>query len=287
MGNYKDYELLAQEIYQTFLAAEGFEAVRVQHNVKIKGRSGCRHQVDVFWEFEMGGVKHRVAIECKDFASPVPIGRVRDFFGVLSDIGSIKGIMLSQCGFQRGAIDFAASCGIELRELRFPVARDWEGRIRSIVFKVTSFSVEVKSRRPITDQEWVRANLKLPDEGGVPYMLGGHENEICVVDHSGERITDFYELKSRLPNNWAAGEGFVHTFEMGDCAFLPIPELGPVKITGVEFVYDIRTATETVESRADDAAKAILKDVQTGRIHFFDKAGGVRQVQNPDDRDAS
>lgn len=57
----------------------------VQHNVKLKDKSGCEHQIDVYWEYEIAGNKHRVAIECKNYNSLVPIGKVRDFKGVLEN----------------------------------------------------------------------------------------------------------------------------------------------------------------------------------------------------------
>ncbi|MFH1314704.1 MAG: restriction endonuclease [Candidatus Eisenbacteria bacterium] len=283
MANYEDYELLAREIYEALLHADGLADVRVQHNVKLKGRSGCSHQVDVFWEFKMAGIAHRIALECKDFSSSVPIGRVRDFFGVVHDIGDIKGVMVTQVGFQSGAIKFASCYGIELRELRFPVEKDWEGRVKNIVLEMTAFSVIVAQRIPIADQEWVRANLNLPDMGEERRTLAGYENEILIVDSSGQRLSDFYELKSKLPHNWAVGEGFEHTFDLGDDAFLPMPGLGPVKITGVKFVYDVLSTTEKVVSPGEAIAKAILRDVKTGRIQFFDNAGNVREVRNPDE----
>ena len=85
-----EYEKLAQEVYQALHDAEGFNTVNVQHNVKVLGKSGCKHQIDVYWEFKITGETHRVAIECKDYSSCVSVGKVRDFFGVIHDIGNIK-----------------------------------------------------------------------------------------------------------------------------------------------------------------------------------------------------
>ena len=64
--------------------------------------------LDVAWrEYEKDGEVHRVAIECKNYNQKIPIGRVRDFFGVLYDIGNIKGIMACKEGYQDGAKKFA------------------------------------------------------------------------------------------------------------------------------------------------------------------------------------
>jgi hypothetical protein len=32
------------------------------------------------------------AIECKNYSKEVSVGRVRDFFGVIHDVGNVKGI---------------------------------------------------------------------------------------------------------------------------------------------------------------------------------------------------
>ena len=46
-----EYEKFAQEIYQGLLNEESIKAIQVQHNVKLRGKSGQLHQVDVYWEY--------------------------------------------------------------------------------------------------------------------------------------------------------------------------------------------------------------------------------------------
>ena len=111
-----EYEKLAQEIYQAISYAEAVKNINVQHNVKLPGKSGCNHQIDVYWEFEMMGIKHCVAIECKNYSSEVSVGKVRDFFGVLHDVGNTKGIFVTKVGYQSGAEKFANHYGIVLKE---------------------------------------------------------------------------------------------------------------------------------------------------------------------------
>ncbi len=64
-----DYEKLARKIYEDILMVEGVDNINVQHNVKIKGKSGVEHQIDVFWEYKYAGVTHKVLIECKNYSS--------------------------------------------------------------------------------------------------------------------------------------------------------------------------------------------------------------------------
>ena len=70
-----EYELFTQQIYQQLVNLDVKWKTEVQHNVKLEGRSGQIHQIDVYWEYEIAGNKHRVAIECKNYNKLVPIGK--------------------------------------------------------------------------------------------------------------------------------------------------------------------------------------------------------------------
>ncbi len=115
-----EYEKSTKEIYQELVNADVLKATRVQHNVKLKSKSGQEHQIDVYWEYEIAGVRHRVAIECKNYNRNVEIGKVRDFYGVLSDLNNVAGIMVTKVGYQKGAKEYASTYGITLKELREP-----------------------------------------------------------------------------------------------------------------------------------------------------------------------
>lgn len=84
-----EYKKFTQEIYQELVNADVLKTTDVQHNVKLKGRSGQEHQIDVYWEYEIAGTKQKVAIECKNYNKTVGIGKVRDFCGVLYDLNLI------------------------------------------------------------------------------------------------------------------------------------------------------------------------------------------------------
>lgn len=115
-----EFELFTKRIYEKLSASSIVKPVKVEHNVKLEGKSGCNHQIDVYWEYEDNGVIRKVAIECKNYKEFVPIGKVRDFFGVLFDLGDVQGIMVSSKGFQEGAVKFAKQYGIKLKTLRSP-----------------------------------------------------------------------------------------------------------------------------------------------------------------------
>jgi len=39
------------------------KTIVVRHDVRLKGRSGQEYQIDVYWEYKIAGVTHKVAIE--------------------------------------------------------------------------------------------------------------------------------------------------------------------------------------------------------------------------------
>ena len=130
---WQDYEKAARDIYEAILRREGSNA-EVRHNVNVQGRSGVAHQVDVYWKFRQAGLEHAVIIDCKDFARPISLEKVRNWFGVKSDVPNAHAVLVTREGYQSGAADFARSYGISLKLLRHPTEEDWEGRIRDLDF---------------------------------------------------------------------------------------------------------------------------------------------------------
>lgn len=153
MNNATEYELFTREIYQQLVDADTIKATKVQHNVKLEGKSGQKHQIDVYWEYEIAGITHKVAIECKNYNKPIAIGKVRDFYGVLADLNNVAGIMVTKAGFQKGTIQFAREHGISLKELRNPT------REECIIGEVvTTTSANIRHTLFLVDEEWATKN---------------------------------------------------------------------------------------------------------------------------------
>lgn len=267
-----DYEKLTQEIYQALSEADGVENIDIQHNVKLEGRSGCKHQMDVYWEFEILGEKHHVAVECKDYKSEVSIGRLRDFFGVLHDLGNVKGVFVTKVGYQSGAKRYADYYDISLKELRFPTASDWEGRVKDIVIDITAITPSIKKREPICDNEWITKHGDFTE--GENISVGGYADQLEIYDSGGGEITNFDEMDSKLPHDWRPEVDKEHTYEFDD-AYIHTDDGKRLKIKGVKYQYDILSGTEQSVSEGELIAKAILKDVQSGSIHFYNKNGDI------------
>lgn len=67
----KDYEKLAQNIFQQIINQDTFKNIEVQQDVTLQGKTG-KHQIDVYWEFSLQGICYRTIIQAKDWKSKVP-----------------------------------------------------------------------------------------------------------------------------------------------------------------------------------------------------------------------
>ena len=270
------YEKFAQEIYQTLLDSEDIKPTEVQHNVDLVGRSGCKHQIDVYWEYEIAGVIHRVAIECKNYnTSNISIGRIRDFFGALTDIGNINGIFVCKKGYQSGAIKFADFYGVNLKELRVPIESDWTGRVQTIQINLSTLHFNIKQRLTEFDNDWFKANFPTPSSEQ-RFQIKGNNNEILINNKDGNKITDLYELDHKLPHMWKNELDKVHEYKWDD-AYIDVEGLGAIKISSLKYVYDVQISEpKEIIISGKDTAKAILKDVKTGAIKFFDTKGNIK-----------
>lgn len=261
-----EYELFAKEIYEYLLKEKGL-TVDVQHNVDLPGKAS-KHQIDVYWEYLVDGVKTRVAIECKNYGkkNPVSIGHVRNFFGALYDIGdNINGIIITKNKFQKGAKKFADHYGIQLKELKKPNFQ--------IIELYTQFPQRIsKSTQVFFDEPWLKENLKVSREQLDNSAKAALKKKFQLCDSSGQNIKPLPDLLQDTPAELKEEQNKTHTFEW-DNMYLNVENVGPIKISKVIWVYDIKIARQEIRADANEFARGILTDAKTGKIIRFDNKG--------------
>jgi len=142
----KPYELLVQQILDQILN-ESTNNIKVNHNVFLQGKDAT-HQIDLYWEFEIGGIKYSTVVEVKDLIKPVDQGKLFQFKCVLDDLpGQPRGIFVTRTGYQEGAREYAKKNGILLYELREPTDQDWDDRIKT-------FNIEEDSYLPFFQMQY-------------------------------------------------------------------------------------------------------------------------------------
>ncbi|HCR3444342.1 TPA: restriction endonuclease [Morganella morganii] len=113
---WQDLELHVQSVYQQLLDIQGNQTM-VAHNVQISGREGSSYQIDVYYEFEMAGIRHRVAVECKNRSRPLERESVLAFHNkIIHQCCLSHGIIVSSGGFQKGAREFAEQNNVTLMD---------------------------------------------------------------------------------------------------------------------------------------------------------------------------
>lgn len=198
----KEYEKLIQNIHKAIMSNEGMSSIAVEHDKKVVGRSGQPHQIDVYWSYQLAGVTYQTAIECKKYKSSISVGKVRDFFGVLSDIGNIQGIMVTTNGYQSGSKTLADHYGIKLAIVRDVVELDVSGFINTIVLEMNAIFNKVTKWNISVSQDVIKSH------GGdmQDLQITGLSNEIGLFDASGNLVRSFHDIENSLPYNNNEGQ---------------------------------------------------------------------------------
>lgn len=278
----RGYERFVQEVYQAVLTAEGKDTIKVEHDVKLQGTSGQEHQIDVYWEYRQGGITYQTAIECKFYKDSIGIGKVRDFYGVLSDIPNLRGIMATAKGYQSGALQFAKSKGIGLQIIRSPEDADYDW-----------FNLNLKLRGHIAKVLWHELSL-VPDSDwclGIGIRPGelkitgrGDVTKIYLEDRSTDKITTIGDLLDRLSAASQAltlGERHLQVFPDGGQIFsdtwLVLPNKSfpePIKVLQLGIPYIVQEGLWKVNLlRVTDQDSTIIKDALRDEYTFYNPLG--------------
>ncbi|WP_206606032.1 restriction endonuclease [Steroidobacter cummioxidans] len=75
------------------------------------------HSVDVLVQGKYQGIEFRWIVECKAWASNVPKEKVMALAAIVQDVGADRGFLLSETGFQSGAVRAATKTNITLASL--------------------------------------------------------------------------------------------------------------------------------------------------------------------------
>ena len=271
MNTNTEYEKFTRDVCERLALFKGVQSSSVQHDVKLRGKSGFEHQVDVYWEYEKDGEVHRIAIECKNYNQKIPIGRVRDFFGVLYDVGNIKGIMACKEGYQDGAKTFADHYGISLKELRAP--KDGETIIGEIYMQ---FKTDVTHRLFLINEEWAANrgfDINMYRERTAICSLQNREKwrnathlplstvDDNIRDADGRVLMSIEELKKNAPDKRPDDNTNIYCFED---AYVKNEYWGLMKIDEIKFEREYSKDEPTYSIDAGRLVRAILADALGG-----------------------
>lgn len=265
-GKGKKYEEFVKSIYEAILSEDGYLNIVVEMNkTDMTGLSGLAHQIDIYWEFEIGENRYQTAIECKNYKSPVSIGKIRDFHGVLTDLPKLNGVFVSSNGFQKGAIQYAKTHGITLKQIRETKESDFDGRIKEIHLTSHLITTHISRFEPIPTQSYLAS---IPINQEIRLEFKGTNYDTLIVTSANEPLASHADIQNSLPNNKIAEKGKTWLWKKPDSHFKSSDGcLIPIDAVYVE--YDVNVISETSVSYAQDFVRGIIKDVATGTQRFI------------------
>lgn len=269
-----EYERFTLEVFKQLSCYHHYNIRNAQHNVKLKGRSGCKHQIDVYWEYENNGVVHRVAIECKNYNNAVSKDKVCAFQGILSDLDNVEGIMITKKCYQSGARKYAKQYGILLKELREPgygetiigeIEHNFHIEMRQTLFKVdekwaNDHNIDIEGYKERIDFISVPNTHKWRNATHIPLPF----KDRLISNSKGIIITTLDLLENKIPNH--PTDDFPIVFQYDD-AYIST-SWGPLKILEIMYAYQIEDRQNIISIDAEGFVKAILKDAFNDKNDF-------------------
>jgi len=175
-----EYEIFVHKVYQAILRAEllgTVKNIRVEHDVKLEDRFGQSRQIDVYWEYSLGGIIHKVGVECRNYNSSIPVEKIDAFATKVQDLRLSKGIMVSVKGFQSGAVSKAEHHGISLIEMREITDEDFEGYLQIINIQIHALlPPRIVEFKPEVNRAWIEKNYSDHPKGGQVTLLMSGRN---------------------------------------------------------------------------------------------------------------
>jgi hypothetical protein len=264
----KPYESLTKKVFEAIIQQGDAKNVQVQHDVTLQGRT-LAHQIDVFWEFEVGGLRYQTVVQCKDWRSPVKQEQLLAFAGVLDDLpGQPRGVFVTRHGYQKGALVFAKAKGIDLYELREPQDADWDGFIRSVQVTGELLVPKVHDLHFLRDSEWIageeaRRGAAFPAEA---MTIRGVASEIEIQREDGSSLTSAGDvLEQMLSDVQRSPVPREHLFEEAVYVKTTDADWPRVRIRGLRATLEMVVGmTVQNEIRFDSLVHFILKEVRSG-----------------------
>ena len=269
--NWRSYEETVKDIYATLGKSRGVGIEGWGPNCKIKGRSGVAHQVDVLTTFSDGGHEYRTAIECKYWNKKVPKDVIAKLASIVEDTPIDKGVAVSKMGFTDDAKSFAEFKNVGLVELRKPVDKDWEGKIKTINIDLRISMPHVYDFQIVQSQsdptaERTKVQIQFSADG-------------AFIESPETQVVSLQEIiRAEIKNDPSEGE---HHIQFATGAILSVPDQQVnVPIEGMRFKLEHHTANEQIEVRAEDHIYMIMESLFEGRRYYVAPDGTVHQVES-------
>lgn len=270
------YEKLTKWIIEQISKESGVNTIRIERDINLQGRDAV-HQIDVLWEFDVGGIRYTTIIQAKDWwTRRVDQGKLMQFKCVLNDLpGQPRGIVIARKGFQKGAREYAENNGIEIFELREPTEKDWDGRWKLFYIKMHKYQPIFENVRLIQDEQWNLQEVKRLERSVDEAPVITVSDELIFYDGTDAEITNALELlNSMVPKGFEElpPADFTYTFNEPTFVKTNDPQVR-AKVKSVEVTISKKLEIFEYQLDAEDFVGYILKNVISGDVKTFPKRG--------------
>lgn len=258
----KEYEILVRDLHAALAANSCIENVNVLHNVKLKGRSGATHQIDVYWEFKVAGVKYKTCIECKHYNRRVEKSDVASLIATLDDIGNATGIFATTVGYQSGAVLLAKDRGVRLLTIN---------HLLKSVNITSNFTIPDTT---ITDIKYDtnQARQLLIEQGLDSFSLSSKwDLHTMFFDAAGNPKVFLHKF---INQNMTDGTSVVEPEDLYDKT-----DLGLLRITEIHYRQTTGYHQSNQEIIVNDATRAIMEDVLENYALYLHDDGSISQIE--------
>lgn len=271
-----EYEKLAQHVYNQIINRDSVMNIRVQHDVTLKGKT-TEHQIDVYWEFSLGGFTCKTVIQAKDWKNRVPQVEMLAFKAILDDLPSrTKGVFVTKTGYQKGAIDVATSNGISIHILRKPLENDWEGRVKDLEMHMNYLFPVYENLSIDVDGKWLISNGINPEDIAKKIAVSG---DTIIYDGENNEVAQLSEIILSLCKKNGQDVKQLY-YECTEESYITTEENQKIKFSRIGGLFGYNIYEDVFKIKGDNTIGLILRDVVTGEINRFNKnheiLGGVK-----------
>lgn len=259
------YELLVKDLHDALLRHDGVETINVQHNVKLIGKSGASHQIDVYWEFKLAGVLYKTCIECKYYKRSIEKSNIAAFSAILEDLGNATGIFATCSDYQSGAKLFAKDKGIRLIRINY--------LIKKLNIKGQFITPNLSITGAVFDKEHVREVLKNMGLDNYNYSLK-FSGEDYLLDTDGNPKEQIKNILEPLMRTSPTGKASV---SLQDSYYLT--EIGAVKLLSIEYEITHSETTQEMLIPVNEVSNAILYDVLQNSSCYLNDDGSITEIE--------
>ncbi|MBY0549693.1 MAG: restriction endonuclease [Candidatus Obscuribacterales bacterium] len=287
----KPYELLVKEVMAGLieLKGNGLKTTRIEHDIELEGLTALgngkrtKHQIDVYWEFEMGPSTYKTVIQAKAWNQTIDFPMINAFRGVLIDLpGQPKGIMVTIKGFQKGVLDYAKALGIDLCILRPATPEDFTGDIPALTAELNAFHFKASCVQTAFDGNIDQHREQIED------FMRQPASKIAILDAEGHQhgsLADvFLQIQTDMAVEMNKGgistqqKDFAYEFELARFV-KPADSIGLLKIKLIRLTLNGRRLAPRIN--LENAFTHILQIVTGDAKYTVDKGFTVRTMEQP------